>query len=130
MLVSVMLLLALAEAVPPPEPQQLKTFQAEFRPLKRSERSYARLGPPGPFYPQRASDARASGYGLIQCQVADDGDLTKCKLINETPWNSNFAPAARIMAERKRIFVTGATPGETILVQVPFVLGAPATVEP
>jgi hypothetical protein len=34
------------------------------------------------------------------------------------------------MAERKRIFVTGATTGETILVQVPFVLGAPSTVEP
>ncbi|MBU1378078.1 MAG: energy transducer TonB [Alphaproteobacteria bacterium] len=129
MLVSVLLLLALGEATTP-EPEHLKTFQAEFRPLKRSERSYAKLGPAGPFYPQRASDARASGYGLIKCQVADDGDLTKCKLVNETPWNSNFAPAARIMAERKRIFVTGATTGATILVQVPFVLGGPAAVEP
>lgn len=54
MLVSVLFLLALGET---PEPQQLKTFQAEFRPLKKSERSYAKLGPAGPFYPQRASDA-------------------------------------------------------------------------
>lgn len=129
MLVSVIVILALGQATTP-EPQQLKTFQAEFRPLKKSEKSYTKLGPAGPFYPQRAFDARVSGYGLIKCEVVDEGDLTKCKLVNETPLNSNFAPAARIMAARKRIFVTGATTGEMILVQVPFVLGGPAMVEP
>lgn len=129
MLASLIVLLAFGQAATPDAPSP-KTFQAEYRPLKRSERHYARLGPAGPFYPQRASDARVSGDGLIKCQVADEGRLTKCKLVDETPWNSNFAPAARILAERKRIFVTGAATGETILVRVPFVLGAPAEVEP
>lgn len=129
MLASMLVLLALAQATSL-EPSELRTFQAEFRPLKRSERSYAKLGPAGPFYPQRAFDARASGHGLIRCQVSDRGNLAKCRIVDERPWNSNFAPAARIMAERKRIFVTGADPGETILVQVPFVLGAPAVIEP
>lgn len=129
MLVSVMVLLALGQTTTS-EPQQLRTFQAEFRPLKKSEKSYAKLGPAGPFYPQRAINARASGHGLIECQVADEGDLTKCKLVSEAPSNTNFAPAARIMAERKRIFVKGATTGEKILVQVPFVPGTPVEVEP
>jgi len=66
MLVSVIAVLALGQAATA-EPQELKTFQAEYRPLKRSEKSYARLGPAGPYYPRRASDARASGYGLIKC---------------------------------------------------------------
>ncbi|WP_293677658.1 energy transducer TonB [uncultured Phenylobacterium sp.] len=88
------------------------------------------MGPAGPFYPQRAADARASGHALLRCEVGGEGDLSKCKLVGETPRDSNFAPAARIMAERKRIFVTGATAGETILVQVPFVLGAQAMMEP
>lgn len=129
MLASLIVLLAFGQ-VATSDAQPPKTFQAEYRPLKRSERDYARLGPAGPFYPQRAFDARVSGDGLIKCQVADEGRLTKCKLVDETPWNSNFAPAARILAERKRIFVTGAATGETILVRVPFVLGAPAEVEP
>lgn len=129
MMLVVMAVLALASAAEP-SPQQQQTFEAEFRPLRKSERSYAGLGPAGPYYPQRASDERASGYGLISCRVAADGELERCKLVGETPWNSNFAPAARRLAERKRIFVKGATPGETILVRVPFVLGAPATVEP
>lgn len=129
MIASMLVLLALAQATPP-EPSELRTFQAEFRPIKKSERTYAKLGPAGPFYPQRAFDARASGHGLIRCQVTDKGDLAKCKPVDEKPSNSNFAPAARIMAERKRIFVTGAAPGETILVQVPFVLGGPAVIEP
>jgi hypothetical protein len=128
MLVSVIMSMAIGQAATP-EPQQPKAFQAEFRPLKKSERRFARNGPAGPYYPQRAFDDQTSGYGLIKCQVAGEGELTKCKEVNEVPWATNFAPAARIMAERKRIFVTGAAAGETILVKVPFVLGAPAMVE-
>jgi hypothetical protein len=59
------------------------------------------------------------------------GELEACKPIAELPTNSNFAIAARIMADRKRIYVDGSPPvGETVLVRVPFILGAPTAVEP
>lgn len=108
-----------------------RTLDAEFRPLKKSERGHARNGPAGPYYPQAAYDGRVSGLGLLRCRVGAGGELQGCKPVAETPKNSNFAIAARIMADRKRIFVAGDTaPGETINVRVPFVLGAPAAVEP
>jgi len=56
--------------------------------------------------------------------------LEKCKPVAETPKGFYFGVAARVMADRKRISVIGAPAGETILVRVPFVLGASATVEP
>ena len=123
-----MMLLALAQA--PEGTAQQPIYDAAFRPLTKSERSYAELGPVGPYYPQAAANARMSGEATLNCRVAAGGALRKCKPVTEIPKNSNFAVAARIMADRKRIFVTGAPPGETILVRVPFVFGAKATVGP
>lgn len=111
--------------------QQQPVYDAVFRALKRSERRYARLGPVGPYYPQVAVTGRKSGEAILSCQVAAGGELEKCRPVAENPANFNFAIAARVMADRKHIFITGAPPaGETILVRVPFVLGAPASVEP
>lgn len=111
--------------------QQQQVYDAAFRPLRKSERSYAKNGPAGPYYPQRAYDARSSGSAIIRCRLAEGGELEACKPIAELPTNSNFAIAARIMADRKRIYVDGRPPvGQTVLVRVPFVLGAPAAVDP
>ena len=131
MLVTIMALaLALAQTPEVSAPQQ-PVFDAAFRPLKKSERNSARLGPVGPYYPQLAVDARRNGEATLSCRVAPGGELEKCKPVAERPANLNFAVAARVMADRKRIFVTGDPPvGETIFVGVPFVIGAPATVEP
>jgi len=112
-----------------PQPQQV--YEARFLPLKKSERTYARLGPAGPYYPERAFNARTSGQAILRCRVAAAGELQNCKPVSETPADSQFAIASRIMADRKRITVAGTVAaGETILVRVPFVLGAPAEVEP
>lgn len=130
MMLVTMMALALVQTPEAPAQRQ-PIYDAVFRPLKKSERSYARLGPVGPYYPQVAVNARRSGEATLSCRVAAGGELEKCKPVAESPVKSNFAIAARIMADRKRIFVTGAPlVGETILVRVPFVLGAPATVEP
>lgn len=111
--------------------QQPQVHDAAFRPLRRSERSYAKNGPAGPYYPQRALDARSSGSAIISCRLLAGGELEACKPIAQTPTSSNFAIAARIMADRKRIYVDGSPPvGETVLVRVPFVLGAPVALAP
>jgi hypothetical protein len=111
--------------------QQQQVYEAVFRPLKKSERSYARLGPAGPYYPERAFNARTNGQAILRCRVAAAGELQNCKPVSEAPADSQFAIAARIMADRKRITVAGvAAAGETILVRVPFVLSAPAEMEP
>ena len=113
-----------AEAAAPP------VYEAVFRPLRKSERSYARLGPVGPFYPQVAADAGRSGEATMSCRVAAGGALEACRPVAEGPLRFNFGVAARVMADRKRIVVDGASVGETVLVRVPFVLGAPASAEP
>ncbi|WP_158913972.1 energy transducer TonB [Caulobacter sp. S45] len=125
-----MMALALAQTPEASAPQQ-PVYDAAFRPLKKSERSYTRLGPVGPYYPQVAVDARKNGEAILSCRIAPGGELDKCKPVAESPANLNFAVAARVMADRKRIFVTGDPPiGEGVLVRVPFVIGAPATTEP
>jgi hypothetical protein len=112
--------------------KQPPIYEAAFRPLRRSERMYAPLGPVGPYYPQVAVDRRKSGDAVLSCQVGESGTLKKCKPVSDNPVNLNFALAARAMANQNRIFVAdqALVEGETILVRVPFVLGAPVTVEP
>jgi hypothetical protein len=125
-----MMALALAQASAAAAPQQ-PVYEATFRPLKKSEQRFRSLGPVGPYYPERAFRNRTSGEATLSCQVAGGGELENCKRVAETPVDSDFSVAARIMADRKRIFVADAVPeGATILVRVPFVLGAPASVEP
>jgi hypothetical protein len=108
---------------------QAMIYEAAFAPLRKSERSYGRLGPVGPFYPQVAVDARKSGEAMLECRAGQSGALERCKVISETPSGFNFGVAARFMADRKRIAAEGPPPGDTIRVHVPFILGAPAIVE-
>lgn len=129
MFTALVMAMALGQATDGASQQQV--YDATFRPLRKSERSYAKNGPAGPYYPQRAYDAGSSGSAIIRCRLMAGGELEACKPIAETPMNSNFAIAARIMADRKRIYVDGSPPPtDAVLVRVPFVLGAPVTVEP
>ena len=119
---------AMAAAVGAAEPM---IYEVAFVPLLKSEQSYARFGPVGPFYPEAAATGRRSGEAVLECRAAGGGALEKCKVVSDTPANLNFGAAARAMAERKRILVSGApTVGDTIRVRVPFTLGAPASVAP
>lgn len=112
-------------------PQEQQAYEAAFRPLRKSERTYAKAGPAGPYYPQRAYDARRSGSAIIRCRLVPGGELRACKPIAESPTNSDFAAAARAMAEQKRIYIDGDPPAaDAVLVRVTFAFGAPATVEP
>jgi hypothetical protein len=111
--------------------QGQRVYDATFRPLKGSERAYSDLGPAGPYYPERAANARVNGQAILSCRVAAGGDLEGCKPVAEMPVDSSFGVAARVMADRKRIFVENAPPpGQTILVRVSFVIGSPAQGEP
>jgi hypothetical protein len=108
-----------------------QVYDVVFAPLERQERRYADLGPVGPYYPERASRAHQSGEAILQCQAEASGRLQHCAPVAETRGGWGFAIAARIMADRKRIMAAGSpTAGETILVRVPFSLGAPVTTKP
>jgi hypothetical protein len=125
------LLAAVAALVGAPEdggPSEVTptSYEVDFTPLLKSERTYARLGPVGPFYPQRAVDARKNGEATLECRTASSGTLERCKVISETPLGFDFGVAARVMADRKRIVAAASLPpGQTIRVRVPFALGAP-----
>jgi hypothetical protein len=89
--------------------------------------SYADLGPVGPYYPERAVEARHNGLAVIACIAAEQGVLTDCKLDSETPRNEDFGPAALMMAKRKWIVAApradGAPEvGAVELFRVPFVM--------
>lgn len=112
-------------------PEQIPAYEASFRPLRKSERTYAKNGPAGPYYPQRAHDAASSGAGIIRCKLVAAGELRACQPVAELPRDSDFAHAARALAQGKRIFIDGdPPPAEAVLVKVPFQFGAPALVEP
>lgn len=105
-----------------------KVYDVAFAPLAPSERRFAGLGPAGPYYPDRASRAEQNGEARLRCVAGANGDLLQCAILAETPQDSGFGLAARILADRKRVRATAApTVGEPITVRVPFVRGAPVT---
>ena len=54
-------------------------------------------GPLGDTYPERAADADIEGMAVINCQVGDDGGLTRCVVEQENPKGYGFGAAtARI----------------------------------
>jgi len=122
------LLLAVALQAAATDPMQ-KIYDVEFAPLAPSERQYAHLGPAGPYYPERAFRTHQNGEGQLRCKAGLDGDLQQCAPFAERPAGSGFAEAALILADRKRVSAMGAPPaGESIIVRVPFAIGAPAIV--
>jgi len=126
--VGLAILLAVALQATGAQPPQ-KTYEVEFSPLAPSEREYAHLGPAGPYFPDRAYRNNQNGEGQLRCTAGVDGDLQGCVEVYERPSGSGFSIAARLLADRKRIRAVGApAAGESIIVRVPFVLRAPATV--
>ena len=113
------------------------SFEAWFVPLPSSESKFAALGPVGPFFPQGALKQNAgsisvtSGGAVLECVAKAEGVLERCRVVSETPTGFNFGLAAKVLADRRRIFVTGAPPGgEAIGVHVRFDPKMPVTVSP
>ena len=119
-------LLVSAPGAPETPGVQPTIYEAEFAPLRRSERTMRWLGPVGPYYPQVAVDSQMSGEATLECRAGERGALEACKIVSETPPGFYFGAAAGRMAAAKRITAQGSPPlGETIWVRVPFTLGAP-----
>ncbi|WP_337189277.1 hypothetical protein [Phenylobacterium sp.] len=58
-----------------------------------------KLGPPGPYFPDRAFRYRQSGMVLVDCKVADDvGRLRDCRLAVSVPEGWGFDEAVMRMA--------------------------------
>jgi hypothetical protein len=113
-----------------PPPAGTTIYEAQFAPLRSFERQYVKDGPAGPYYPASAYHEHKNGDAILLCGAAEDGVLKHCKPVAERPAEYGFGPAGRVMADRERITISGAPPGEAIYVHVPFVIGAPVAVEP
>ncbi|MFN3512827.1 MAG: TonB family protein [Phenylobacterium sp.] len=74
-----------------------------FRPLPGAEKSLQRLGPAGPFYPEKAVRYRKDGQAVIACFVSDGGELQRCKIVSESPKGFFFGEAALALARNRRI---------------------------
>jgi TonB family protein len=96
-------------------------YDAVFAPLKRSEAQYAELGPVGPYYPDRAARNGKGGGAVLDCEVQENGRLTKCRAVGEKPSGWGFEEAAMVMAKRGRISVSVDAPvGQVVHVRVLF----------
>ncbi len=122
-------------AQPRPDEPERRIYDAAFVPLPSSEEAYSALGPVGPFYPQAAIRQTAGGVSVttgdavLECVAKADGALDRCRVISETPQGFNFGPAAKALAERRRILVKEAAAGDGVVrVRVPFKPGAPVQV--
>ncbi len=103
-----------------------KVYEVEFAPLAPAEREYAGLGPAGPYFPEVALRMHMSGEALLHCTAGQDGELKHCVKGEESPSGSAFADAAWLLASRRRIRAVGDAPvGTSIVVRVPFAVGAP-----
>jgi periplasmic protein TonB len=60
--------------------------------------------PPLPtFYPRRALERDVNGRVVLNCGHLDDGRLTDCRIVEETPADYGFGPAALAAAEDARL---------------------------
>jgi TonB family protein len=89
---------------------------------------YSSYGTAGPFYPERAVRAGASGGAVIRCTLTADGALHDCLLEAEKPLDFAFGAAALLMAKRgaikaePRVVDGQPVASEEVLVVVPFQL--------
>jgi TonB family protein len=60
-------------------------------------------------YPEKARTAKIGGAVVLDCKIKDDGGLSGCRTLNETPRGQGFAKAAKSLADR---FETPVTTGE------------------
>lgn len=73
-----------------------------------------------------------NGEAELECRVLAGGVLEACKITSETPTGFDFGPAAKRMAERRRILAKDVplTREGLIIVRVPFDPKTPATISP
>jgi TonB family protein len=70
-----------------------------LRPLQyHSDKAFARLGPPGRYFPDRSQRAGIGGQAVIDCVVSADGRLNACIVVSESPPGWDFKEAALRMA--------------------------------
>ena len=55
------------------------------------------------FYPQRALEREQTGSATIQCVVRENGSLTSCSVLNDTPSGAGFGQATIRAATRFRM---------------------------
>ncbi|HLZ81927.1 MAG TPA: TonB family protein [Caulobacteraceae bacterium] len=65
----------------------------------RPDSHYAFLGPPGPYFPDRAARMGVGGMAILNCEVGNEDRLQKCRLVEDSPAGLAFGLAALRMAE-------------------------------
>jgi TonB family protein len=80
-------------AVPEPSPPWR---EAAYR---RSS-SYGYLGPPGPYFPDRAARSGVGGEVVADCHVGDGGRLDSCRIVAVAPAEFGFDDAVLKMVEQ------------------------------
>jgi hypothetical protein len=100
------LMAALAVAAPPAAARLTvqQTRAVVFAPVSKA---YARLGGPGPYFPDRAAREGVGGRVLLDCVVEGISRLDDCKVNYEAPPRYGFGDAALQMA---RLGVIRASP--------------------
>lgn len=78
----------------------------------RSPGRYAKLGPVGPYYPERAARLGVGGTALIECAITGAGALDDCRIVEETPRNIGFGDAALKMAQARWVVAAPKPGGE------------------
>ena len=92
------------------------------------DKRYEVLGPVGPYYPQPAIEALATGSAVIDCAVGPGGSLRRCKVVQESPRGVFFGAAAKRMAQTKWIIADpagGVAEGVHARFLVPFEFAKP-----
>lgn len=72
-------------------------------------------GQPRRYYPEKALAREISGKATIRCWIVDDGGLTDCKVVSESPEGLGFGQSALNMSNLYRMKPDGAG----LLVDVP-----------
>jgi TonB family protein len=88
----------------------------------------ANATPSTPLDPQAvATAAPAAGRASVQCVIADQGALTRCSLLSESPPGAGLGAAALDVAPMFRR--PDATPGEIVTIPMRFVLSPGQTTQ-
>lgn len=73
--------------------------------------------------PERGEEGRA----VLDCRVTDDGELTRCETIAETPSGRGFGRAARRLTDRFQMAPVAGVDMENLRIQLPFQFDLPGT---
>jgi cytochrome c biogenesis protein CcmG/thiol:disulfide interchange protein DsbE len=111
--------------IQPDTPVSLPQREVRFAPTPPA---FRRFGGPGPYYPDNAARAGASGQVSLDCEAAPDtGRLSGCTVALESPQLHEFGAAALKMAQDGWITAApGATASSARRVRLSVVFKAPA----